>query len=600
MNENPLIKYFFKYFSFFYKYLNYRIFVAIALSLLVGILDGIGIAFFIPLFQLISTGGGADAFGSTAGESDVVTNFFLDILQIQPTLLNIFFLIFLFFSLKGIARFFETYVRIIYQQYFMRKIRISNINLFSKFDFEQFLKADTGRIQNTFSAEVQRVNVAYKHYLKSIQTGALVFVYVSLALSSDWKFTFLVLFGSFFLNILFRFFYKRTKYYSRRYTKKAHRFQNLLIQKVHLFQYLKATGLNDIYAGKLKENIIEVEAVQKRQGVIDSILAGLREPLVIFVIFLAIFINIYLFEETLGTILLSLLLLYRAITFFIGMQEQWNSFLTVSGSLDNMALFTAELEKGQEKNGDISFSGLKNGLSFQDMTFGFGEGAILKNINLKIDKNETVAIVGESGAGKSTLLNIMCGLLKPDGGSYKIDDQNIADLDLKSFKRRIGYIVQDAAVFNDSIYNNVTFWAPKTEENFRRFLKAVNQAAIADFIMDLPAKEDTILGSNGINISGGQKQRLAIARELFKNVDILFMDEATSALDGETEAAVQQNIQQLHGQYTIIIIAHRLATVKNVDRIILMQNGEILSTGNFDDLYKKSAVFREMVELQNL
>ncbi|MDT0644587.1 ABC transporter ATP-binding protein [Zunongwangia sp. F363] len=596
-----MINYFFKYFSFFYKYLNYRIFIAIALSLMVGVLDGIGIAFFIPLFQLISTGGGADALGNTAGESDVVTNFFLDILQIQPTLLNIFFLIFLFFSLKGIAKFFETYVRIIYQQYFMRKIRISNINLFSKFNFEQFLKADTGRIQNTFSAEVQRVNVAYKHYLKSIQTGALVFVYVSLALSSDWKFTFLVLFGSFFLNILFRFFYKRTKYYSRRYTQKAHRFQNLLIQKVHLFQYLKATGLNDTYAGKLKENIIEVEAVQKRQGVIDSIIAGLREPLVIFVIFLAIFINIYVFEETLGTILLSLLLLYRAITFFIGTQEQWNSFLTVSGSLDNMALFTAELEKGQEDNGSIHFSGLRQGLELNNMTFGFDvKIPIFTNINLKIAKNETVAIVGESGAGKSTLLNILCGLIKPGDGSYKIDDYNIKDLDLNSFKKRIGYIVQDAAVFNDSIYNNVTFWAPKTEENFRRFLKAVKQAAIADFIMGLPAKEDAVLGANGINISGGQKQRLAIARELFKEVDILFMDEATSALDGETEAAVQQNIQQLHGQCTIIIIAHRLSTVKNADRIILMQEGQIVSTGKFEELYEKSSIFKEMVELQNL
>ena len=595
-----MVKYFFSYFSFFYKYLNYRIFIAIALSLLVGILDGIGITLFIPLFQLISGGADENTLDSTAPQNDVVTSFLVDTLAIQPTLLNIFFLIFFFFSLKGIAKFFETYVRIIYQQYFMRKIRISNIYLFSKFDFLHFLKADTGRIQNTFSAEVHRVNMAYKYYLKSVQTAALVVVYVSLALSSDWKFTFLVLFGSFFLNLLFRFFYKRTKYYSRRFTQKAHRFQNLLIQKVQLFQYLKATGLNDIYAGKLKENIIEVESVQKKQGVIDSILAGLREPLVIFVIFLAIFINIYWFGEVLGTILLSLLLLYRAITFFISMQEQWNSFLTVSGSLENMALFTAELEKGQEENGNICFSGFKYQLQFNNMYFGFDENLILKDINLQIEKNETVAIVGESGAGKSTLMNIMCGLLKPTGGVYKIDDYNITDLELKSFKRKIGYIVQDAAVFNDSIYNNVTFWAPKTEDNYQRFLKAVEQAAIADFVKELPNKEETVLGSNGINISGGQKQRLSIARELFKEVDILFMDEATSALDGETEAAVQQNIQQLHGQYTIIIIAHRLSTVKNADRIILMQEGQIVSTGKFEELYEKSSIFKEMVELQNL
>ncbi|MDT0686554.1 ABC transporter ATP-binding protein [Autumnicola psychrophila] len=601
MTGNSLVEYWPNYFRFFYKYLEYRIFIAITLSLLVGILDGIGIALFIPLFQLISEGGAENAMKDTSQHSDMVTTFFIDILEIQPTLLNIFLLIFIFFSLKGLAKFFETYMRILYQQYFMRKIRISNISLFSKFDFVNFLQADTGRIQNSFSAEIQRVNTAYKYYLKSIQTAALVLVYIIFAFSSDWKFTLLVLVGSFFLNFLFKFFYKRTKFYSRRYTQETHKFQNLLVQTVSLFHYLKATGLSGKYVGKLKENILKVELLQKRQGVVDSILAGLREPLIIFVIFLAIFINIYVFKETLGAILLSLLLLYRAITFFISMQEQWNSFLAVSGSLDNIALFTAELEEGQEKSGSVLFSRLQKDLKMQNLSFGFDQKElILKDIDLKIVKNETVAIVGESGAGKSTLMNILCGLLKPTNGVYNIDNIDITELHLESFKKRIGYIVQDAAIFNDSIYNNVTFWASKSEDNYYRFLKAIEQAAILDFTMALPQKEETILGSNGINISGGQKQRLAIARELYKEVDILFMDEATSALDGETEAVIQQNIQQLRGQYTIIIIAHRLSTVKNADKIVLMQNGGIIATGKFEELYKNSNVFQEMVELQNL
>ena len=142
--------------------------------------------------------------------------------------------------------------------------------------------------------------------------------------------------------------------------------------------------------------------------------------------------------------------------------------------------------------------------------------------------------------------------------------------------------------------------APKTEENFLRFIHAVKKAAIFDFIQNLPEKENTVLGTNGINISGGQRQRLSIARELFKKVDFLFMDEATSALDGETESVIQQNIHQLKGEFTILIIAHRLSTIKDADRIILMKNGSIIDIGNFESLLSSSVEFREMVRLQNI
>ncbi|MDT0689830.1 ABC transporter ATP-binding protein [Salegentibacter sp. F188] len=581
--------------------MKFRIFIAISLSLLVGLLDGIGIALFIPLFKMISSEGNVINNIDGGSDSEFVSSVIVDTLGITPSLGSLFFLIFIFFSLKGVAKYFEAYMRIIYQQFFMRKIRISNIELFGNFSFNAFLKADTGRIQNTFSGEVQRVNGAYKFYIKTIQTGALVIVYIFLALAADWKFTLLVIVGSFFLNFIFRRLYKRTKFFSRQFTSESHIFQNLLVQTVHFFQYLKATGLMSLYNLKLKKNILKVESVQKKMGMIDSILVGLREPLTILVIFAAIFINIYLFNEDLGNILLSLLLLYRGITFFISMQEQWNSFLSASGSLDNMRIFTAELKTNKEQSGNKVIESFSNSLTLRNLSFGFNlKEPILKNINLKIHKNETVAIVGESGAGKSTLMNILSGLIKPIKGDYEIDGININEVHLSSFRHRIGYIVQDVAIFNDTIYNNITFWAPKTEENLKKFRLAAEKAAVLNFIMDLPQQEESVLGSNGINISGGQKQRLSIARELYKDIDFLFMDEATSALDGETEAVVQQNIKDLKGEYTIIIIAHRLATVRDADRIFLMDSGNILAHGSFQELYRNSEEFRAMVALQNL
>ena len=598
MDYKKFLKNYFHYFSYFYGYLRYRIFIAFGISLLVGLLDGIGLALFIPLFKLITAESNTEVVGEN---QDFISDLVINQLGITPNLINIFLLIFIFFSLKGIAKLMESFTRIIYQQYFMRKIRISNIDLLNRYDYQNFLKTDTGRIQNTFSGEVNRVNTAYIYYFKSVQFGVLVLVYVLLALGSDWKFTLLVVAGGILMNFIYKILYKRTKYFSKKLTFQSHIFQNLLVQKIHLFKYLKATGLNYLYGEKLKTNIIGIEGIQRRMGMVDALLGAIREPLTILVVFGAIFLNMYFFDEVMGSILLSLILLYRGITFFMAMQEHWNLFLGASGSLDNMQSFTEELKRGRERNGTEIFKGFTEKLQLKDLNFEFGSAVkVLQNINLTIRKNETLAIVGESGAGKSTLLNIISGLLLPGSGSYLIDNTPVEQLDLASFKKHIGYIVQDATIFNDTIYNNISFWAPKTPENYNRFLKAIEKAAISDYIMNLPQKEDSLLGTNGINISGGQKQRLSIARELYKEVDFLLMDEATSALDGETESVIQQNINHLKGQFTIIIIAHRLATIKNVDRIVLMKNGKIEAVGNFEKLLENSREFREMVSLQNL
>ena len=185
-------------------------------------------------------------------------------------------------------------------------------------------------------------------------------------------------------------------------------------------------------------------------------------------------------------------------------------------------------------------------------------------------------------------------------GNLSIDKQNINNLKKETYQKRIGYIAQEPVVFNDTIFNNITFWAEPTNNNLKRFQKAIEQAAIKEFIDNLDKKELTLLGNNGINLSGGQKQRISIARELYKEIDILFLDEATSALDSETEKEIQYNIDKLKGKYTIIIIAHRLSTVKNVDTLYLMDKGAIIDNGTFDELLEKSNRFKRMVELQDI
>src|SRR5699024_9108400 len=152
-------------------------------------------------------------------------------------------------------------------------------------------------------------------------------------------------------------------------------------------------------------------------------------------------------------------------------------------------------------------------------------------------------------------------------GEIWVDRQLMKNLNKQTFQKHIGYVSQDPVIFNDTIYNNITFWDEPTPKNLKRFEKAVEQASLIDFLNQQPLGKETELGNNGIKLSGGQKQRVSIARELYKDIDILILDEATSALDSETENAIQESIDALQGKYTLLVVAHRLATIRNVDEV---------------------------------
>lgn len=230
----------------------------------------------------------------------------------------------------------------------------------------------------------------------------------------------------------------------------------------------------------------------------------------------------------------------------------------------------------------------------------YEDAKVLMDIDLRINKNETVAFVGESGSGKTSLVNIIAGLMPVDSGNMFIDGINRKELNIHTYQKRIGYITQDPVIFNDTIFNNVSLWAKPNEKNYKRFEEALNKAAINSFVEEQPNGGDTILGNDGVNLSGGQKQRISIARELYKNIDILIMDEATSALDSETERAIQESIDALKGNYTILMVAHRLSTIRNADRVVLMDKGKIEQIGAFDELVTTSPMFKKLVALQEL
>lgn len=238
----------------------------------------------------------------------------------------------------------------------------------------------------------------------------------------------------------------------------------------------------------------------------------------------------------------------------------------------------------------------KHSISFENVSFNYGIKEVLKNINLKIEKGQTVALVGPSGGGKSTLMDLIPRFHDPKSGVIKIDGHDYKDLTVESIRAKMGTVNQDSILFNDTIFNNIAFGKPEASET--EVIAAAKIANAHEFILNTEHGYQTFVGDRGNRLSGGQKQRVCIARAVLANPPIMLLDEATSALDTESEKLVQEALNNLMKNRTSIVIAHRLSTIQHADNIIVIDHGNIIETGNHNDLMEKNGLYRRLIDMQ--
>ena len=250
----------------------------------------------------------------------------------------------------------------------------------------------------------------------------------------------------------------------------------------------------------------------------------------------------------------------------------------------------------KENFGTLHLDKVNGDFEFKKVTFSYDKKKVLNNLNFKISANSTVAFVGKSGSGKTTIFNLLCKMYDINHGEITIDGINIKELDKDSIRGNITVISQNPYIFNMSIRDNLKIVKEGLTDNEMK--KACKMACLDDFIKTLPNGYDTVIGEGGVNLSGGQKQRLAIARALVQKTEIILFDEATSALDNETQEKIQKAIDNMKNEYTILIIAHRLSTVINADKIMLLDNGQIIDEGSHEYLLKHSKEYQSLYETE--
>jgi len=328
---------------------------------------------------------------------------------------------------------------------------------------------------------------------------------------------------------------------------------------------------------------------------------------------LSAFVTLYIGIEVLGMTLAQLGMLLFVLTRLNAKVKEFNAGRqAISTNIAGLLLVKELTDDARASDtiggGEIPFEGLKKEVVFTDVHFDYpdargsdgaliSEGkAVLQDISLTIPAGSFTALVGRSGAGKSTLVELLPRLHDTTAGTITFDGTDIKDFRIGSLRRGIGYLTQSAMLFNDTVRENLIYGLDydPTEEQLREALAS----AYATFVYDLPQGLETVLGDRGVRFSGGERQRIGLARVLLEGSSVLILDEPTSALDSESEAYIQKALAQLHGKKTVIVIAHRLATVIQADQLLVIEDGRIVERGKHDELVQRGAVYRRLFESQ--
>jgi subfamily B ATP-binding cassette protein MsbA len=566
----------------------------IALGALSSLTEGFGISLFIPFLQGLEQ----PAFHSDTGIwlADALARLFRHIAS-DHLLIVIAACIFGSILLKALLSFSATSLFGWLDMRITHRLRSGIFGQLLNVEYRLIEQSPSGKLFNTLSTETWRTSDALSTLVGLIITACMIGVYAALLLLISWRLTLLVMVFMAMVSVVIRVLTRHVKELGKDLTKANDMFSKRMVQAIDGMKVVRAFCREsyeqkrfDTVSGRISRLVMKLMVAS---GVVNPVYEILAGGLLVYVLFTTLQT-----PSGLTPFLVFIFVLYRLQPKVKELDEYRVKLSSLAASVDDVMSLLERTAHPSSVLGKIPIKGLKRGIRFDRVFFHYGnsEKSALNDISIFLAAGKTTALVGPSGGGKSTLIKLILRLYDPTEGDILADDHSLKDLDLTLWRNHIALVSQDVYLFDATIKENIAYG--RLDATAEEIIEAARKADAHGFISQLPDGYDTQIGERGVRLSGGQQQRISMARAFLRMPEILILDEPTSVLDTISERLIQDALERLTQNCTVIIIAHRISTIKRADHIIVLDEGHICEEGDLHQLIARRGLFARLYELQ--
>lgn len=573
-----------------------RIVLLILLAVAVAVLEGIGVGLLNPVLQYVQYG--------TVKSSGVFGTILLDLINalgLPVDLLTLLVFAFIPVLLRQVVYFLYLWSTARVQQGAATRMRSDSFAALVYGDLPFVVGEGFGNLVSTLTAQVNRGSSALFVFLQQIATALVIVMYVLVLLVLDWRLALIAIAAIALISLLVKGAVTRSRALGKEMSRRNNETYSVISERITAIRLIKMLGQEKGETRKVTQVVRALADAQVRIAVFSGIIEVTIDPLLMFTVFAIIYVGVEYFNASLATLGLFLFILLRLNQAAKNFNSQRQ---TMSSQIDALHTVRDLIDRAKAsrhiRSGKLRFAGVRESIRFENVRFAYSDQAeelVLKGVNLVIPSRSQTAIVGRSGAGKSTLVDLVPRLREASDGEILFDGVPIQEFELRSLRRGVGFMTQEAILFNDTVYNNLVYGIDR-EPSREEVERALERGFCSQFVYDLPDELETRIGDRGLRLSGGERQRLALARVFLQDPDILILDEPTSQLDSESEEYIQRALESVRHEKTLIVIAHRLSTVQHSDQIVVLDHGSIVERGAHDDLLAAEGAYHRLFDLQ--
>ena len=581
----------------------------IAFAVVFAIFEGIGISLLLPILQYAE--GGQTAILESSGPIWVALSGFMGYFSLSVTLPVLLAMAFVPILMRQVVFYFNTWYSAVVSSRIAIRMRMQTLDTVLDADPEFFARHSVGKLVGVLIGQTSAAGAAILAVIRQLSIALLMALYVAILLAISVPLTLVTLVFAVVVSGLVKTSIKRIRQFAVESAGISQEMMGKIVERMSLMRLIKLRDQKRAESDRIRGFSETMRVIGVKQARLGARIEVTADPLLMLSVFVTLFIGISVLGMTLAQLGLVLFVLSR----LNGKIKEFNTGRQhISQNMAGLLLVQETTEEAIRSNlitgGTVPFEGLKHEIVLSEVTFDYPDSysadgtlvsagkAVLKGVSATIPAGSFTALVGRSGAGKSTLVELLPRLRDATGGTITCDGTDIREFQVGSLRKGIGYLTQSAMLFNDTVRENLIYGLDfePTEEQIRAAL----EQAYATFVYDLPDGLETRLGDRGVRFSGGERQRIGLARVLLADTTVLILDEPTGALDSESEAFIQKALADLHGSKTIIVIAHRLATVVKADQLLVVEDGQIVERGTHEELVESGPVYKRLFETQLL